>query len=457
MAADSLTVTASFNYQVADFSVHVRARTADSTQSPAITSWLLDTVSVGTAWIDAAFTASQSAFDVHLRQRTAAGGGMAAGPWGTVTTTEIAQGETSREFTVSGLAANTTYDVELSTSSAFEPEFTFKVQATTEDFPDCSIGSVSGNRVQITAALNDNLVGCTVYFRYRLSSVSAWTQIPSVTAPAGQSTAVSAISPAISAAGNYVVEASLASDFSTVFAKTISVVFDIDLDSANADPRGVCSDGTTIWVADYTDEVLYAYSADGTRDSSKDIDLHADNQHPQGLWSDDTTIWVLDTADDKLYAYAASDGSRDTSSEFDLDSGNDRPSGIWSDGTTMYVTDTLDDKLYAYTLSDGSRDSSSDVDLGLIENQKQTTDTAFIWGDGTTLWMTKPAVWIIPPQVLAFALSDGSYDSSSDLELASANFEPRGLWGAAGVIWVADSSDLKLYAYDLSSGQYIGG
>ena len=38
----------------------------------------------------------------------------------------------------------------------------------------------------------------------------------------------------------------------------------------------------------------------------------AGNADPQGMWSDSTTMWVTDDADDKLYAYTLSSGARDT-------------------------------------------------------------------------------------------------------------------------------------------------
>ena len=60
-------------------------------------------------------------------------------------------------------------------------------------------------------------------------------------------------------------------------------------------------------------------------------------------------MWVLDYADEKLYAYSISDGSRDSAKDYtNLDSQTSEPRGIWSDGTTMWVADNGDDKLYAY-------------------------------------------------------------------------------------------------------------
>ena len=40
-----------------------------------------------------------------------------------------------------------------------------------------------------------------------------------------------------------------------------------------------------------------------SRDSAKDYSLDSANANPGGIWSDGTTMWVVDSGDDKLYAY----------------------------------------------------------------------------------------------------------------------------------------------------------
>ena len=64
------------------------------------------------------------------------------------------------------------------------------------------------------------------------------------------------------------------------------------------------SDGTTIWVADYDDDKLYAYTLDGGgRDSGKDVSVSS-AYTIWGIWSDDDTIWVVDQAGDYVHDYA---------------------------------------------------------------------------------------------------------------------------------------------------------
>ena len=110
-------------------------------------------------------------------------------------------------------------------------------------------------------------------------------------------------------------------------------------------PRGIWSDGTTLWVADYSDRTVHAYKLTpgndfGEHDESKEIDLHTDNANPEGLWSDGTTLWVADPSDDKVYAYTLDTNVRDTTKEFLLAAGNSNARGIWSNDTTLWVADS---------------------------------------------------------------------------------------------------------------------
>ena len=62
-------------------------------------------------------------------------------------------------------------------------------------------------------------------------------------------------------------------------------------------PYGISSYDTTMWVVDFLNSTLLAYKltpgADfGARDSAKDIALVSDNYDPKGIWSDGETMWV---------------------------------------------------------------------------------------------------------------------------------------------------------------------
>ena len=92
---------------------------------------------------------------------------------------------------------------------------------------------------------------------------------------------------------------------------------DFDLLAASSSPVGIWSDGTTMWVADSpssfrVDDRIYAYDmTTKERDSAKDFDtLYAAGYRDIfGIWSDGTTMWVADYRYDKIYAYAVIPGT----------------------------------------------------------------------------------------------------------------------------------------------------
>ena len=205
--------------------------------------------------------------------------------------------------------------------------------------------------------------------------------------------------------------------------------------AGNNSPKGIWSDGATIWVSDDEDAKLYAYRmSDGARDDAKDFDTLSDagNNNPFGIWSDGATMWVSDTEDAKLYAYRMSDGARDDAKDFNTlsDAGNNFPTGIWSDGATMWVSDNAG-KLYAYEISYeishemfyGRRDSAKDFDT------LRAADHYFpsgIWSDGTTMWVGNDSA----KKLYAYRMSDRARDDAKDFDTlrAAGNNSPTGIW-----------------------------
>ena len=213
----------------------------------------------------------------------------------------------------------------------------------------------------------------------------------------------------------------------------------IDLHPDNTSPRGLWSDGATVWVSD-ANAAVYAYRlAGGARDTAKEFRLRTGNGHPHGLWSDGETLWVVDTNDRKLYAYGLADGVRDTAKEFSLHTDNETPRGLWSDGETVWVVDYNDEWLYAYTLAGGSRDSAKDVDLADALNRHPEG----LWSDGETVWVSD----VNDGWLYAYNLATGDWDKTRNFVLDPANATPTGLWLAGTTWWVADRDAGKLYAY----------
>ncbi len=222
---------------------------------------------------------------------------------------------------------------------------------------------------------------------------------------------------------------------------------DFDLVSTNTAPRGIWSNGETIWVADNEDDKLYAYNlADGRRlASSSDFNTlkAVGNEQPRGLWSDGQTMWVSDNGDDKIYAYNLSSKSHVSTNDFTLASTNTAPRGIWSNGETMWVADdgAMTNRVYAYNMADKIRNIAKEFGLAMENN-----DPEGMWSDGKTLWVADKE----DAKLYAYNLANGRRESGKDFNTlqAAGNGSPRGLWSDGAAMWIVDSMDNKLYAYN---------
>ena len=228
--------------------------------------------------------------------------------------------------------------------------------------------------------------------------------------------------------------------------------------AGNSDAQSIWSDGETMWVADYSGLKIHAYAlSTKARDSAKDIDVSANfipgigGSGPYGISSYDTTMWVVDFLTRTLLAYnltpGADFGARDSDKDIALvASDNTNSWGIWSDGTTMWVADRGVDKLYAYNLSTKAHDSDKDIALA-----SSNTVGRGIWSDGTTMWVVDEK--FRNEKIYAYKLTPGAdfgaRDSDKDIALPSDNSDPTGIWSDGETMWVADSGEEKIFAYQI--------
>ena len=178
--------------------------------------------------------------------------------------------------------------------------------------------------------------------------------------------------------------------------------------------RDITSDGQTMWVASSGDNAtVYAFDMQTkARDADKDIAVASlttgANSNPWGLWTDDQTMWVADH-DTPRAVFAYTLDSNSWTRDFDLATGNSDPTGMWSDGQTLWVANE-------------QRNAATDV-----------------------------------PKIFAYTLSNGQPDKDLDfntLETAD-NTRPKGIWSDGEIMWVADSLDKKLYAYDMLTKAHV--
>ena len=140
-------------------------------------------------------------------------------------------------------------------------------------------------------------------------------------------------------------------------------------------------------------------------------------------------------------------GSRDSTKDIALDdTSGSYEEYFWSNGTTLWVSDFYEyTKLLAHKMSDGSRDSSKDIDLGSL------ILVVAITADGTTMWASDA---VYATKLHAYSISSGQGDSSKDITLDSSTSQnTQGLWTDGTTMYVGDRSDKKIYAYTIATGQ----
>ncbi|MBT4275150.1 MAG: hypothetical protein HOD39_09450 [Verrucomicrobia bacterium] len=223
-------------------------------------------------------------------------------------------------------------------------------------------------------------------------------------------------------------------------------------EQGNMHPSGIWSNGTTQWIADMADDMIYAYDiATGLRAENLDFETQtlqgAGNGSPTGLWSNGFTLYVTDDVDDKIYAYDLNVQINVKSREINTlgEAGNQWPRGLWSNGTTMWVADWEDDKLYAYDLKSGGHTPAKDIEtLKAAGNE----DPSSIWSDGTLIWV---ADWE-DDKVYAYDLNSKERVPERDFDSLrqTGNLSPSGMWSDGHSLWITDFADAQVYAYRLS-------
>ena len=112
-----------------------------------------------------------------------------------------------------------------------------------------------------------------------------------------------------------------------------------------------------MYVLDSVKDALFVYDFE-TGELIAEYPFDKLNKSPRGIWSDGVTLWVSDDGAKRLFAYRIDEGAlvRHEDEEFTfrslLKAGNGSPRGIWSDGDVMFVIDEQDDKVYSYNIPD---------------------------------------------------------------------------------------------------------
>ena len=211
-------------------------------------------------------------------------------------------------------------------------------------------------------------------------------------------------------------------------------------------PTGLWRNDDVIVVAnqDATSPMVLIYDTNsGNELENRSFSLTTAYAVPKGVWSDGETVFVTDdrrSRKDWVRAYSLSTGARQSSKDFKLGNAQTNPTGLWADADNFYIGDTADRKLYAYARSDGSR--HADEDITLQDADMIITD---FWSDGNTVWI---AGWR-QSFIKAFSMTTGERMPDLDVQVAASNRGPTGLDSDGFNLWAMDQVNDTIYGYVL--------
>ena len=155
--------------------------------------------------------------------------------------------------------------------------------------------------------------------------------------------------------------------------------------------------------------------------------------------------------------FTFNDPSKDVSLSTNWIPANVDVRGLWTDGTTMWLsaqeTGTGEDpdhfgKLYSYNLQS--------TNLVVSTNTLTHKNPYGIWADSTTMWIADSD----DDKLYAYNISDGARFSeiidgqtvySKDISLDENNSDPQWIWSDGVTMWVTDNGDNTIYAYGMSN------
>ena len=238
--------------------------------------------------------------------------------------------------------------------------------------------------------------------------------------------------------------------------------------SGNEHPRGIWSDGDTMWVADL-DGNIYAYDMDtkAPKPAEYFTNLAGANSKPRGIWSDGDTMWVSDWEPTRVFAYDMDTKARVRDKEFPVPAKvggtgieeTARFHGIWSDGSgVMWMVSLRDRSVYAFDMATGDPVPSEQF----IDSRPTFQGIEGLWGDDQSLWLTDAGS--TPSTVKSVWRYNNARQPGRDIQLDlggnsgdrldfTGNANPVGLWSDGATMWVADSVDARIYAYPVPDRQ----
>ena len=245
-----------------------------------------------------------------------------------------------------------------------------------------------------------------------------------------------------------------------------------DFSTDHSSSKGMWSDGETIWIADDSDQKIYAYRMPAASDTSigvltvngEDVaGLHPEEiDHQHGVASTITQATVLAKPTNRFAELEFDGTDADPNTDgFQINLSDVR--NRLTDGFQINLSDVRnrlnfnidaanrDRGRHALSINQGV---SADFgwravdDLDGVMSVAGNDDPAALWSDGTTFWVSDTR----DAPIYAYDVESMTRDPDKDFpELDQDNGQPRGMSSDGTTMWVVDIADKKLYAYDMDT------
>ena len=135
--------------------------------------------------------------------------------------------------------------------------------------------------------------------------------------------------------------------------------------SSTAKVEGVATNGTDVWIVDNTTDKVFRHTGaasrvSGSQSAASSFKLNSANSNPKGIVTDGISIWVVnDSTTDKIFKYTVGGSYL---GNWTIDSANKAPTGLTIDPTNgsqdIWVVDNGTDTIYQYANSRSRRTDS---------------------------------------------------------------------------------------------------
>ena len=185
------------------------------------------------------------------------------------------------------------------------------------------------------------------------------------------------------------------------------------------------------------------------------IDWDDDGASLRGIWLDEETLWAnliyRQGTKAELRGYSLETHEFHRSFTWHEGGSHVYPWGVWSDGTIRWWMPSSDGAfLMVLDRVDGSLAWEADSESFFALDPENFAPRG-IWSNDKTMWVSDSS----DAKIYAYQMGNQERDPDKELDglRAAGNDKPTGIWSNGETMWVADDDDAWIYAYEIKTGR----